>query len=76
MQKIITLIKIAVITLFICSCSNSKMITGKVENIVGDTIYIPGYRFRVDKLLRGIGDTATFTRVVNRSKINCKRLKY
>lgn len=65
--------KLLFILILFASCEVSKPITGVVDKISGDTVFVGRYSFQVDSI-PNVGDTVTFTPTVNRKKINSKRL--
>ena len=78
MQKIIFILNISVITLWVCSCTSQKAITGEITALGGRVATCEGKQFKIGKTatLPLVGDTVTFTPVKRSSKkINCKLIK-
>jgi len=74
MQKILFILKLSAIVLATASCS-PKAITGPLTDCEGQKVSCKGYRFKVSGIAPKCGETATFTRTVNRKLINCKKIK-
>lgn len=73
MQKIITLIKILVIILCICSCSPNSFV-GKVESIKEDTVCLQKKCFLLlpNAPKTSVGKKAVFIQTKDKKKVNCK----
>lgn len=57
-----------------CSCSETKIITGPVTSISGDTITVNHKKFVVEKHRQKLGNTVTFIETRNHKKVNAKKI--
>lgn len=56
------------------SCRESKIVTGTVTAVNGDTITVQGHTFKVYGNIPAVGNTATFIETRNRKKVNAKKV--
>lgn len=66
--------KSLIVILIVFSSCASKQITGRVEAVKGDTVYLGKYQFQVKGNLPKVGDTVSFKPTVKRKKINSRKL--
>lgn len=66
------LIILIAFTIWFCSCSPGKAITGEITDCKGQEVSCKGYRFKVSGTAPKCGSMASFTQTVNRRKINAK----
>jgi len=64
-----------VIVAIMASCYGSKVITGEITAVNGDTVQIRQHRFKVLENVPKINDKCTFTPTKDSSKVNSIKLK-
>lgn len=75
MNKLIDILKVAIILTFIlCGCSY-KVITGEITAVRGQEVQCRGKWFKVEGIAPQIGKTVSFTPTKDSSKVNCIKLK-